>query len=151
MFSQNVAKVTPPSHFYFRSQLPMQQAIHQWKAVYYFSGINNRVRRGLALREKASLVEATRHFEVLKGSVLANDDHMQKQVLASPATSLSSPSFKLADAIRHIEALNEFGFPDVSYPYVQLLHNKGLLTSASDYATIIRSYRAEGIRRHLLF
>lgn len=149
MFSQNVAKITPPSHFYFRSQLPIQQAIHQWKAVYYFSGLSNRVRRTLALREKASLVEATHYFESKKENLLTNEDRMQGSVLLAPAA-LASPTFKLSEVVQHIESLNEYGFTDLSYPYIQLLHSKGLLTNANDIAAIIRSYRCEGVRRHLL-
>lgn len=176
MFSQNVAKITPPSHFYFRSQLPLRQDIKQWKAVYYFSGLSNRVRRSLALQDKAALVEATRAFEGRKVAVLSRDDAVQSALLpilrsgagvgVVPDNNNSSTKISAAEAperiVAHVVALNEMGFTDLSTPYIHVLHShrgakKGETTAAiaaaletpADYARLIGSYKAEAVRHHL--
>lgn len=69
MLSQNVAKVTVPSYYMIRTNLPHRKPQNQWEGVYYFSGLTKRQRHLLLLQRKHARIEAMRSFDADRSQV----------------------------------------------------------------------------------
>eukprot|EP00796_Vickermania_ingenoplastis_P000886 gene886-515_t len=63
MLSQNVAKMTVPSYYMIRTNLPMRKPQNQWEGVYYFSGLTKRQRHVLLLQRKRERMYALQAFD----------------------------------------------------------------------------------------